>query len=266
MLAAEIILVFFLCAAEKPAADAQAKWQEQALEHATIGTQHQSGAQQHHAHAQCLGTQRGFLPGAAQLCSEVLGDRLGALVQLALAAVAVPAHRRPRQQQGGTLLASLQPGQQLFAEADTAGPQQRLALAAPGTVGDRRAGQVDHRIQGYRHGLASFAKAEIHSGHHSRKQAACVVFDFHEDRKLAARRIRSACDGDHSTGEGLTGPMTDQLVGDEEQVRRIFGSVQSAYFFTTPDGDIKLVNATHKKLHRAISGTRNQPTLNRFGS
>src|SRR5690606_471188 len=46
------------------------------------------------------------------------------------------------------LLAALKPGQQLFGQTDAAVPQQDLALASPGTVGNRCSSQVDYCIHG----------------------------------------------------------------------------------------------------------------------
>ncbi|MNT96954.1 hypothetical protein D3C72_2391700 [compost metagenome] len=56
-------------------AQAELEWRQQTLEHAAVTGQHQTGAHQHHAHAQGFGALRGFLPGAAQLRGEILADR-----------------------------------------------------------------------------------------------------------------------------------------------------------------------------------------------
>ena len=126
---------------------AELERQQQAFEHAAIRAQHQAGAHQHHANPQVLGALCSFFPGPTQLRGEIIGDLRRIFTQLTFTAVAVPTHCRARQQHCGALLAPLQPGQQLLGQTDPARPQQRLALAAPGAVGDGGTGQIDQRVQ-----------------------------------------------------------------------------------------------------------------------
>ncbi|MNJ58975.1 hypothetical protein D3C77_546350 [compost metagenome] len=88
-----------------------------------------------------------LFPGAAQACGKALIGRRRVLVHPLLAGIAIPAHRRPGNEHPGPLLAQRQPGQQVLGEGDAAVAQFRAPRLGPGTVGNRRAGQVDHRIQ-----------------------------------------------------------------------------------------------------------------------
>ncbi|MNP30058.1 hypothetical protein D3C76_1231160 [compost metagenome] len=95
----------------------------------------------------CLRTLGGFFPGDAQLAGKIFAYRLRYLGQFALTAIPVPAHRRPGDQHLRALLTAAQPSQQLLGQGDPAGPQQVTPGAGPRPIGNRRAGQVDDRIQ-----------------------------------------------------------------------------------------------------------------------
>ena len=82
---------------------------------------------------------------------EIILHRAAGFGQFALAAIAVPTHRRTGDQHRRFLLQAFHPGQQGFGEVNATAPQQRLALVGPRPVGNRRACQVDHRVHRANH-------------------------------------------------------------------------------------------------------------------